>query len=68
MRLYPPAVAIVRQATDPVGIGATAVPRGALVSVLVYTLHHDPYWFADPEAFRTERFAPAREPELPPRG
>jgi cytochrome P450 len=65
MRLYPPAVAIARQAAEPVEIGGFEIPRGALVFVIVYSIHHDPQWFPEPANFIPSRFAPERETEIP---
>jgi cytochrome P450 len=65
MRLYPPGIAIARQATEPVEIGGVPIPRGALVFVIVYSIHHDPRWFPNPEEFRPERFAPEPAAEVP---
>lgn len=66
MRLYPPGVTIARQATEPVEIGGYQIPRGALVFVFVYSIHHDPRWFPEPAAFIPSRFAPECEAEIPP--
>lgn len=69
MRLYPPAVAIARQATRAVAVGQTNVPKGALAFASVYSIHHDARWFPDPESFRPERFAdPLPEPAYLPFG
>jgi cytochrome P450 len=65
LRLYPPAIAIARQATEPVVIGGVRVPRGALVFVIVYSIHHDPRWFPAPEGFDPHRFEPQAEPAIP---
>jgi len=65
MRLYPPGIAIARQAAEPVEIGGVPIPRGALVFVIVYSIHHDPRWFPNPEEFRPERFAPQHAAEVP---
>jgi cytochrome P450 len=65
MRLYPPGVAIARQATEPAEIGGFQIPRGALVFVFVYSIHHDPRWFPEPAEFIPSRFAPERETEIP---
>jgi cytochrome P450 len=63
MRLFPPGVAIARQAAEPVEIGGFRLPTGSLAFVSVYTIHRDPRWFSDPEAFRPERFAVANAPQ-----
>jgi cytochrome P450 len=60
MRLYPPAVAIARQAAESVEIGGVPVERGALLFVSVYSIHHDARWFADPEQFQPARFSSDR--------
>lgn len=65
MRLYPPGIAIARQAKDPIEIGGVQIPRGALVFVIVYSIHHDARWFPAPEVFRPDRFAPGHEAEVP---
>jgi cytochrome P450 len=64
MRLYPPAVAIARQAIESVEIGGIHIPSGALVFVLVYSMHHDPRWFPEPEEFRPQRFSPEHQAEI----
>jgi cytochrome P450 len=65
LRLYPPAIAIARQAAEPVVIGGVEVPRGALVFVIVYSIHHDPRWFPAPEVFDPHRFGPPSESAIP---
>jgi cytochrome P450 len=67
MRLYPPAAALMsRRAVRDVRVGDWVIPRGALVRITPWVAHHDPRWFAEPEAFRPERFASGAPP--PPRG
>ena len=59
MRLYPPSTALfTRVALRDVMIGETAVSKGTLCVVPIWHLHHDPRSFADPNAFRPERFMP----------
>jgi cytochrome P450 len=65
MRLYPPAYAIVRQAMQDVVIGGFRVPRGAIVLLSPYLLHHDPALFSDPETFDPGRFSPDAESARP---
>lgn len=65
MRLYPPGVAIARQAIEPVEIGGVQIPRGALVFVSVYSIHHDYRWFPEPEKFQPSRFAPEHQAKMP---
>ncbi len=65
MRLYPPGIAIARQAAEPVEIGGFSIPRGALVFVIVYSIQRDARWFPEPAMFIPSRFAPEREAEIP---
>lgn len=67
MRLYPPAPAISRSATEDVQVGGFTIPKGAELLVWIWHTHHDPRWFPEPEAFRPERFAeaPAKGTYLP---
>jgi cytochrome P450 len=56
MRLYPPAWAMGRQATQDIAIGPYFVPKGTYLLFSQYILHRDPKYFADPLQFRPERF------------
>jgi cytochrome P450 len=63
MRLYPPTWALfTRIAQRAVTIGETPVPRGSLVVIPIWHLHHDARSFPEPEAFRPERFLPGAPP------
>jgi cytochrome P450 len=57
MRLYPPVFTIARKAHEDTEIGGYAVRAGSEAVLWVYMTHRDPRWYADPEAFRPERFA-----------
>jgi cytochrome P450 len=65
MRLYPPAPGFAREPIEDVTIGGYVVPKGSLVSVSTYALHRDPRFFADPERFDPQRFAPGWEDRIP---
>lgn len=56
LRLYPPAWAIGRETTSPVKLGPVEIPAGDTVWVFPWAMHRDPRWWADPLAFRPERF------------
>lgn len=59
MRLYPPSSATFsRRAVRDVSIGGVTLARNALVIVPIWSMHRDPRWFPEPEAFRPERFLP----------
>ncbi len=56
MRLYPPAWAMGRQATEAVAIGPYKLPRHAYVFFSQYLIQRDAKYFPDPLEFRPERF------------
>ncbi len=65
MRLYPPAWAMGRQATQDIAIGPYFLPRGTFVFFSQYLVHRDPAWFPEPLAFRPERFTPLAKAQRP---
>jgi len=67
MRLYPAApVLITRRTTKPAVLGSWQMPARTMFMLPVQLMHRDPRWFAQPEVFRPERFAPDAPPV--PRG
>jgi cytochrome P450 len=65
MRLYPPAYVIGREAVAECEIGGWRVPAGATIFISQWAMHRDPRFFADPEAFRPERWTKELEETLP---
>lgn len=65
MRLYPPAYVLARVASEDAEIGGYQVPKGADMVLWIYHMHHDARWFAEPERFDPDRFAPERRKLLP---
>ena len=66
MRLYPPAWALnIRTPQVDVEIDGYTIPRGSSVFISPYVMHHDARYFADPEAFKPERWANDFEKTLP---
>jgi cytochrome P450 len=65
LRLYPPGPAFAREPVEDVTIAGYDVPKGSLIIISPYVLHHDPRFFSDPERFDPERFAPAWEERIP---
>ncbi|MEO8299212.1 MAG: cytochrome P450 [Burkholderiales bacterium] len=65
MRLHPPVAALMsRRLVRDVQLGDVQrggwrLPKGALVRITPWVLHHDPRWFDEPETFRPERFLAA---------
>jgi cytochrome P450 len=56
MRLYPPAWAIGREAIAPCSIAGYPIEKGTQVWLAQWVVHRDARWFADPHAFRPERW------------
>jgi cytochrome P450 len=58
LRLYPTVWMLGREAVEPVELGGYSLPIGLTVFMPQWTIHRDPRWFDDPEAFRPERWEP----------
>jgi cytochrome P450 len=57
MRLYPPIAAVMtRRTTAPITLGAWHIPKGAMLRITPWVLHRNPQHFAEPDAFKPERF------------
>jgi cytochrome P450 len=56
MRVLPPAWAIGRRTLGQHPIPGAIIPRGAVVVVSPYLVHHDERWWPQPEAFAPERW------------
>jgi cytochrome P450 len=65
LRLYPPATGTFsRVAQRSVRVGEAEIPKGGIVAIPIWNIHHDERWFAQPETFIPERFMPGAE-EIP---
>ncbi len=63
MRLYPPVAAIMsRRTTAPIVLDGWQIPKGAMLRITPWVLHHDERWFDQPQAFRPERFMDGAPP------
>lgn len=59
MRLYPPSTGLItRVAQKDLKLGEVAIPKGTLVVVPIWHLHHDARSFPEPLAFQPDRFMP----------
>lgn len=54
-RLYPSIPRLERVAKETVKISEITIPKGMLVMVPVYALHHDPELWPEPEEFKPDR-------------
>lgn len=56
LRLYPVSSRLERVCKQDVEMDGAFVPKGSVVNVPVYALHHDPQYWPEPEEFRPERY------------
>jgi cytochrome P450 len=57
LRLYPPAPGVAREPIEDVRIGGYVFPKGSVISISSYAMHHDRRLFERPEQFEPDRFA-----------
>jgi cytochrome P450 len=65
MRLYPPVAAFVRQAVRPDTIGGYRIPKGSVVNIVPWVTHRHPAFWAHPDRFDPDHFAPEAVRERP---
>ncbi|MFC6906976.1 cytochrome P450 [Halalkalicoccus tibetensis] len=65
LRLYPPAFAVFRKATDDLELGGYRIPEGTAITIPQYRLHRDPRFYESPESFIPDRWTNELENELP---
>jgi cytochrome P450 len=65
LRLYPPGWLLSRRAIAADVLGGYAIPAGADVLLCLYLLHRHPRYWAQPDAFRPERFDAEHEADRP---
>ncbi|CAO2588543.1 Cytochrome P450 4A11 [Lemmus lemmus] len=59
MRLYPPVPVVARELATPITFpDGRSLPKGFIVSLSFYGLHHNPRLWPNPEVFDPSRFAP----------
>lgn len=55
MRLYPTASRTDRVSKATVEVNGVTIPKGTVVMIPIYTLHHDAALWPEPETFEPER-------------
>ena len=55
LRIYPPATSLDRVASKDYQYENIKIPKGQIISIPIYVLHHDPSNFTEPEKFIPER-------------
>jgi len=60
MRMYPPAWAMGREALDEDEAVGYRIPKGQIIFLSIYNIHHDTGIWKDPQRFDPERFTPER--------
>ncbi|XP_051061442.1 cytochrome P450 3A31 [Phodopus roborovskii] len=66
LRLYPIANRIERICKQDVGMDGVLVPKGSVVTIPVFALHHDPQYWPEPEGFHPERFSKENKGSIDP--
>lgn len=63
LRKYPPAIRFDRIVEEDYHLKKhnITLPKGMLVGIPVYALHHDPEYYPDPEKYDPERFSPEQK-------
>lgn len=64
MRLYPPAWVTDRQSAIDDEVKGHQIPKGTMVVLAIYALHHDAKFWDEPEVFEPERFAPENRKQM----
>jgi cytochrome P450 len=66
MRLYPPAWSLMgREVVEDMPLDGHVIPKGSILLISPWVMHHDPRYFADPQRFDPERFSAENEKSIP---
>ncbi|XP_022106692.1 cytochrome P450 3A24-like [Acanthaster planci] len=64
MRIYPPAVEFDRICQEDCVIKGIPIPKGVMMEIPIWVVHHDPETWPDPYTFDPERFAPEKRSKI----
>jgi cytochrome P450 len=65
MRLFPPAWMLGRRTINEYALGDYTLPKGCVVLMSQYLVHHSSKWYTEPEIFRPERWTQDFREQLP---
>jgi len=65
MRIEPTVSSVPRYITEDLELGGMLLKGHSTVMLPIYTLHHDPRWWTEPERFDPDRFSAENEPKIP---
>ncbi|NXD61739.1 CP3AO protein, partial [Eolophus roseicapillus] len=66
LRLFPPVGRIDRVCKKTVELNGVTIPKGMVVMIPTYMLHHDPAYWPEPKEFRPERFSKESRESIDP--
>jgi len=67
LRLYPPVVLFMtRECAHDYDLNGITIPAGMKIEIPIYSIHHDPELWPDPEKFDPDRFSPENKGRIPP--
>ncbi|NWW14971.1 CP3AL protein, partial [Falcunculus frontatus] len=66
LRMYPLGGRIERTCKKDVEINGVTIPKGVVVTIPPYVLHHDPEYWPNPDEFRPERFSKENKESIDP--
>lgn len=66
MRLYPPVFQVYRTTSEDIELDGYLIPKGVQIGIFIYTIHHHPDVWENPEEFDPLRFHPSNAEKRDP--